>query len=185
MHGKDGVRGEEGRREGFPQAGREQADHGRAEDGTAKLRAAILHILAVNNHTSLLAETRFLGRDTPQPACCLRRVLVEDGTGEALVLCRNQHVAAMLGLSLPDWEAVQSCVQSRGRVSVQYGEAPGMGVSGVFWHWLRRAGPEPQLDWVPLCYGSSGGSLPPSARSLTAHTSLSVSRIPRIPSLAT
>ncbi|XP_027305466.3 CST complex subunit CTC1 isoform X1 [Anas platyrhynchos] len=55
------------------------------------------------------------------------RVLVEDGTGEALVLCRNQHVAAMLGLSLPDWEAVQSCVQSRGRVSVQYGEAPGMG----------------------------------------------------------
>uniref|UniRef100_A0A8B9E8L5 CST complex subunit CTC1 n=1 Tax=Anser cygnoides TaxID=8845 RepID=A0A8B9E8L5_ANSCY len=55
------------------------------------------------------------------------RVLVEDGTGEALVLCRNQHVAAMLGLSLLDWEAVQSCVQSRGRVSVQYGEATGTG----------------------------------------------------------
>lgn len=42
-------------------------------------------------------------------------------------------MAAMLGLSLLDWEAVQSCVQSRGRVSVQYGEATGTGVSGLFW----------------------------------------------------
>ncbi|XP_054690852.1 CST complex subunit CTC1 isoform X1 [Grus americana] len=55
------------------------------------------------------------------------RVLVEDGTGEALVLCRNQHVAAMLGLSLLDWEALQNCVQSRGRVSIQHGEATGTG----------------------------------------------------------
>ncbi|XP_009695288.1 PREDICTED: CST complex subunit CTC1 [Cariama cristata] len=55
------------------------------------------------------------------------RVLVEDGTGEALVLCRNQHVAAMLGLSLPEWEALQNCVQSRGRVSIQHGEATGTG----------------------------------------------------------
>ncbi|XP_010294390.1 PREDICTED: CST complex subunit CTC1, partial [Phaethon lepturus] len=55
------------------------------------------------------------------------RVVVEDGTGEAVVLCRNQHVAAMLGLSLPDWEALQNCVQSRGRVSIQHGEATGTG----------------------------------------------------------
>ncbi|NXI58423.1 CTC1 protein, partial [Chloroceryle aenea] len=55
------------------------------------------------------------------------RVLVEDGTGEALVLCSNQHVAAMLGLSLPDWEALQNCVQSRGRVSFHHGEATGTG----------------------------------------------------------
>ncbi|XP_042644331.1 CST complex subunit CTC1 isoform X3 [Tyto alba] len=55
------------------------------------------------------------------------RVLVEDGTGEALVLCRNQHVAAVLGLSLLEWEALQNCVQSRGRVSVQHGEATGTG----------------------------------------------------------
>ncbi|XP_028939884.1 CST complex subunit CTC1, partial [Antrostomus carolinensis] len=55
------------------------------------------------------------------------RVLVEDGTGEALVLCRNQHVAAILGLSLLDWEALQKCVQSRGRVSIQHGEATGTG----------------------------------------------------------
>ncbi|KAM6145471.1 CST complex subunit CTC1 [Phoenicopterus ruber ruber] len=55
------------------------------------------------------------------------RVLVEDGTGEALVLCRNQHVAAMLGLSLLEWEALQNCVQSRGSVSVQHGEATGTG----------------------------------------------------------
>uniref|UniRef100_A0A8C2U5X6 CST complex subunit CTC1 n=1 Tax=Coturnix japonica TaxID=93934 RepID=A0A8C2U5X6_COTJA len=55
------------------------------------------------------------------------RVLVEDGTGEALVLCRNQHVAAVLGLSLLEWEAVQSCVQSRGSLFIQYGEATGTG----------------------------------------------------------
>ncbi len=52
---------------------------------------------------------------------------MEDGTGEALVLCRNQHVAAMLGLSLLEWEAVQSCVQSRGSLFIQYGEATGTG----------------------------------------------------------
>ncbi|XP_074963518.1 CST complex subunit CTC1 [Phalacrocorax aristotelis] len=55
------------------------------------------------------------------------RVLVEDGTGEALVLCRNQHVAAVLGLSLLEWEALQNSVQRRGRVSIQHGEATGTG----------------------------------------------------------
>uniref|UniRef100_A0A8C3JQ33 CST complex subunit CTC1 n=1 Tax=Calidris pygmaea TaxID=425635 RepID=A0A8C3JQ33_9CHAR len=55
------------------------------------------------------------------------RVLVEDGTGEAFVLCRNQHVAAMLGLNLLEWEALQNCVQNRGRVSIQHGEATGTG----------------------------------------------------------
>ncbi|KAF2981620.1 hypothetical protein EK904_001082, partial [Melospiza melodia maxima] len=54
-------------------------------------------------------------------------VLVEDGTGEAVVLCRNEHVAAVLGLSLLEWEAVQNCVQSRGSVCIQHGEAPGAG----------------------------------------------------------
>ncbi|NWS88922.1 CTC1 protein, partial [Toxostoma redivivum] len=53
------------------------------------------------------------------------RVLVEDGTGEAVVLCRNEHVAAVLGLSLLEWEAVQNCVQSRGNMCIQHGEAPG------------------------------------------------------------
>ncbi|NXS66456.1 CTC1 protein, partial [Pandion haliaetus] len=55
------------------------------------------------------------------------RVLVEDGTGEALVLCRNQHVPAVLGLSLLEWEALQNCVLSRGRVSIEHGEATGTG----------------------------------------------------------
>ncbi|XP_054019307.1 CST complex subunit CTC1 [Dryobates pubescens] len=55
------------------------------------------------------------------------RVLVEDGTGEALVLCRNQHVAAILGLSILEWEALLKCVQRRGSVSIQHGEATGTG----------------------------------------------------------
>ncbi|OWK63962.1 CST complex subunit CTC1 [Lonchura striata] len=62
-----------------------------------------------------------------KPACSLHRVVVEDGTGEAVVLCRNEHVATMLGLSLLEWEAVQNCVQSRGSVFIQHGEAPGTG----------------------------------------------------------
>ncbi|XP_056350661.1 CST complex subunit CTC1 isoform X1 [Oenanthe melanoleuca] len=55
------------------------------------------------------------------------RVLVEDGTGEAVVLCRNEHVAEVLGLSLLEWEAAQNCVQSRGSVCIHHGEAPGTG----------------------------------------------------------
>ncbi|NXX82471.1 CTC1 protein, partial [Urocolius indicus] len=57
----------------------------------------------------------------------IARVLVEDGTGEASVLCKNQDVAAVLGLSPPEWEVLQNCVQSRGRVYFQHGEAAGSG----------------------------------------------------------
>uniref|UniRef100_A0A8C8S056 CST complex subunit CTC1 n=1 Tax=Pelusios castaneus TaxID=367368 RepID=A0A8C8S056_9SAUR len=51
------------------------------------------------------------------------KVLVEDGTGEALVLCKNQQVAAALGLSPVEWKAVQSNVQGRGSVVIQHGGA--------------------------------------------------------------
>lgn len=95
-------------------------------------------------------------------ACSLHRVLVEDGTGEALVLCRNQHVAAMLGLSLLEWEAVQSCVQSRGSLFIQYGEATGTGVSGLFRQGLLHAGCDFHWDWISFCCGCFRGSLPPS-----------------------
>ncbi|XP_009978234.1 PREDICTED: CST complex subunit CTC1, partial [Tauraco erythrolophus] len=82
--------------------------------------------------SSIFKEGRCTQRSPPCPSHigvsqASARVLVEDGTGEALVLCRNQHVAAMLGLRLLDWEALQNCVQSRGRVSIQHGEATGTG----------------------------------------------------------
>ncbi|KAM7180782.1 CST complex subunit CTC1 isoform 1-T1 [Macrochelys suwanniensis] len=51
------------------------------------------------------------------------KILVEDGTGEALVLCKNQQVAAVLGLSPVEWKAVQSNVQSRGSIFIQHGGA--------------------------------------------------------------
>lgn len=73
-----------------------------------------------------------LTSSTSWSTCSLLRVVVEDGTGDALVLCRNQHVAAVLGLSLLEWEVLQNCVQSRGSVSIQHGEATGTGVSGLF-----------------------------------------------------
>lgn len=34
---------------------------------------------------------------------------------------------------------------------------------------MKRAGLEPQLDWISLCYGCSSGSLVPSAHSLATH----------------
>lgn len=71
-------------------------------------------------------------------------MLVEDGTGEAVVLCRNEHVAAVLGLSLLEWEAVQNCVQSRGSVYIQHGEAPGTAVSGLFQEQLLGS----SLSWT-------------------------------------
>lgn len=85
------------------------------------------------------------------------------------MLCRNQHVAAMLGLSLLEWEAVQSCVQSRGSLFIQYGEATGTGVSGLFWQGLQHAGCDSQWDWISLCCGCFRGSLPPSTHILTTH----------------
>ncbi|XP_044856987.1 CST complex subunit CTC1 isoform X3 [Mauremys mutica] len=51
------------------------------------------------------------------------KILVEDGTGEALVLCKNQQVAAVLGLSPVEWKAVQSNVQRRGSIFIQHGGA--------------------------------------------------------------
>ncbi|XP_032629487.1 CST complex subunit CTC1 isoform X4 [Chelonoidis abingdonii] len=51
------------------------------------------------------------------------KILVEDGTGEALVLCKNQQVAAVLGLSPVEWKAVQNNVQRRGSIFIQHGGA--------------------------------------------------------------
>ncbi|XP_074856917.1 CST complex subunit CTC1 isoform X2 [Carettochelys insculpta] len=48
------------------------------------------------------------------------KILVEDGTGEALVLCSNQQVVALLGLSPVEWKVVQSSVQSRGSIFIQH-----------------------------------------------------------------
>lgn len=70
------------------------------------------------------------------PSLLACRILVEDGTGEALVQCRNQQVAAALGLNSAEWEAVQSCVQSRGSISIQLGgTSAGTAVSGLSWQW--------------------------------------------------
>lgn len=104
-----------------------------------------------------------------QPACSLHRVLVEDGTGEAVVLCRNDHVAAVLGLSVLEWEAVQNCVQSRGSVCIQHGEAPGTGVSGLFQQQLLGS----RLGWqdFPLLWMFQS-SLPPFEHSLATHSFL-------------
>ncbi|XP_007606426.1 CST complex subunit CTC1 isoform X1 [Cricetulus griseus] len=48
------------------------------------------------------------------------RLLVEDGTAEATVTCRNHHVAAALGLSPSQWTSVLECARGPGRVALQF-----------------------------------------------------------------
>ncbi|XP_037348233.1 CST complex subunit CTC1 isoform X2 [Talpa occidentalis] len=48
------------------------------------------------------------------------RLLVEDGTAEAAVTCRNHHVAAALGLCPSEWTALLEFVRGPGRVALQF-----------------------------------------------------------------
>ncbi|XP_021081417.1 CST complex subunit CTC1 isoform X2 [Mesocricetus auratus] len=48
------------------------------------------------------------------------RLLVEDGTAEATVTCRNHHVAAVLGLSPSQWTSVLEHARGPGRVALQF-----------------------------------------------------------------
>ncbi|KAM7333629.1 hypothetical protein ACRRTK_006949 [Alexandromys fortis] len=52
------------------------------------------------------------------------RLLVEDGTAEATVTCRNHHVAKALGLSPSEWTAILECARGPGRVALQF-KGPG------------------------------------------------------------
>ncbi|KAJ7317989.1 hypothetical protein JRQ81_004151 [Phrynocephalus forsythii] len=46
------------------------------------------------------------------------RVLVEDGTSEFVVVCRNQQVQQVLGLGPKEWSILQSHIRSKGSVSI-------------------------------------------------------------------
>ncbi|XP_016010199.2 CST complex subunit CTC1 isoform X1 [Rousettus aegyptiacus] len=48
------------------------------------------------------------------------RLLVEDGTAEAVVTCRNHHVAAALGLCPSEWTALLEFVRGPGKVALQF-----------------------------------------------------------------
>ncbi|XP_057572891.1 CST complex subunit CTC1 [Hippopotamus amphibius kiboko] len=69
------------------------------------------------------------GRCTRQsPACPTQtsisqasiRLLVEDGTAEAMVTCRNHQVAAVLGLYPSEWTSLLEFVRGPGRVALQF-----------------------------------------------------------------
>ncbi|XP_053426566.1 CST complex subunit CTC1 isoform X2 [Nycticebus coucang] len=47
-------------------------------------------------------------------------LLVEDGTAEAVVTCRNHHVAAALGLSPSEWTSLLEFVRVPGKVALQF-----------------------------------------------------------------
>lgn len=45
---------------------------------------------------------------------------MEDGTAEAVVTCRNHHVAAALGLCPTEWASLLESVRVPGRVGLQF-----------------------------------------------------------------
>ncbi|XP_077202026.1 CST complex subunit CTC1 isoform X2 [Paroedura picta] len=53
------------------------------------------------------------------------RILVEDGTGEATVSCRNQQVREVLALSPKEWDVVQAHVRRKGFVRIRHNETGG------------------------------------------------------------
>lgn len=52
--------------------------------------------------------------------CFYPRLLVEDGTAEAVVTCRNHHVAAALGLCPSEWTSLLELVRGPGKVALQF-----------------------------------------------------------------
>uniref|UniRef100_A0A8D1DEP4 CST complex subunit CTC1 n=1 Tax=Sus scrofa TaxID=9823 RepID=A0A8D1DEP4_PIG len=85
-----------------------------------------LQLLWVCAHcTSLCLQ----GRCTRQnPTCSIQtpisqasiRLLVEDGTAEAVVTCRNHQVSAALGLCPSEWASLLEFVQGPGKVALQF-----------------------------------------------------------------
>ena len=75
---------------------------------------------------------------TPAP-----RLLVEDGTAEAVVTCRNHQVAAALGLCPSEWTSLLEFVRGPGRVALQFtgpGAQPEVGEM-----WLGGGGSDTQI----------------------------------------
>lgn len=72
---------------------------------------------------------------SPSPAP--PRLLVEDGTAEAVVTCRNHQVAAALGLCPSEWASLLEFVQGPGKVALQF-TGPGAQLE-VRWGWEAGA----------------------------------------------
>lgn len=58
--------------------------------------------------------------DWPGNFCFYPRLLVEDGTAEAVVTCRNHQVAAALGLCPSEWASLLELVKGPGKVALQF-----------------------------------------------------------------
>ncbi|KAM6474985.1 CST complex subunit CTC1 [Liasis olivaceus] len=50
------------------------------------------------------------------------KILVEDGTSEVVVFCKNQQVQQMLGLSPKEWGVIQNHIRIKGNICIQHNE---------------------------------------------------------------
>lgn len=53
-------------------------------------------------------------------ASSFSRLLVEDGTAEAMVTCKNHHVTEALGLCPSEWTSLLESARGPGRVALQF-----------------------------------------------------------------
>ncbi|XP_065766151.1 CST complex subunit CTC1 isoform X1 [Muntiacus reevesi] len=85
-----------------------------------------LHLLWVCAHcTSICPQGRCPRQSPTCPAQtsvsqASIRLLVEDGTAEAVVTCRNHQVAAVLGLCPSEWTSLLEFVRGPGKVALQF-----------------------------------------------------------------
>lgn len=85
-----------------------------------------LHLLWVCAHCTSICPQGRCPRQSP--ACPTQtsvsqasiRLLVEDGTAEAVVTCRNHQVAAVLGLCPSEWTSLLEFVRGPGKVALQF-----------------------------------------------------------------
>ncbi|XP_034267005.1 CST complex subunit CTC1 isoform X1 [Pantherophis guttatus] len=52
----------------------------------------------------------------------IAKILVEDGTSEVMVFCKNQQVQQVLSLSPKEWEVMQNHIRIKGSVCIQHNE---------------------------------------------------------------
>nr|XP_020645233.1 CST complex subunit CTC1 [Pogona vitticeps] len=95
-------------------------------------------VLSLSLHAicSLCSSSFTQGRCNQNNAPCLSRtavikasarILIEDGTSEFVVLCRNQQVQQVLGLSPKEWNDLQIHVRTKDRVCIYNSASSGPG----------------------------------------------------------
>nr|XP_028568924.1 CST complex subunit CTC1 isoform X1 [Podarcis muralis] len=101
--------------------------------GQAQVACHVTCVLSLSLHWSCsLCNSIFTEGRCSQynPPCLSRtgvckaraRIIVEDGTNEFVVVCKNQQVQKVLALSAKEWDVLQNHVKNTGSIGIQHSE---------------------------------------------------------------